>query len=236
MLRGLLDMRIFGMHPSGSQTYFCKTCKKYSILKSIKKTAKVDKACLENCFVERNSFRSIARIFSISAGTVSNWFKQSARNLPSMDSTIIPLSPEQKETIEADEVWTYVRYKENIIRIWIAIGRNNKQILSFFIGDGTMESCKRFWRKLPTEYLKQKSFSDFWNSYNCIPTDTHSKVGKETGETAHIERLNNTIRQTFSRMVRKTLSYSKVVSMLSLHFKYWAFHYNENIKNKFSTS
>jgi IS1 family transposase len=34
-------------------------------------------------------------------------------------------------------------------------------------------------------------------------------VGKETGLTAYIERLNNTLRQRISRLVRKTLSFSK---------------------------
>jgi len=34
-------------------------------------------------------------------------------------------------------------------------------------------------------------------------------VGKETGQTNHIERFNNTVRQRVSRLVRKTLSFSK---------------------------
>jgi IS1 family transposase len=63
--------------------------------------------------------------------------------------------------------------------------------------------------KLPTEYLYCFSFSDFWKSYNCIPKITHTTVGKETEQTAHIERLNNTLRQRISRLVRKTLSFSK---------------------------
>lgn len=71
-----------------------------------------------------------------------------------------------------------------------------------------------------------RSFSDFWKSYNCIPASTHQKVGKETDKTAHIERLNNTIRQRFSRFVRKTLSFSKKEYMINLHFKLWAFQYN----------
>ena len=49
---------------------------------------------------------------------------------------------------------------------------------------------------------------------------------KETGQTAHIERLNNTLRQRMSRLVRKTLSFSKREYMLNLHFKFFAFHYN----------
>lgn len=116
--------------------------------------------------------------------------------------------------------------KVNQIRIWIAQCRQTRQIVSFFIGDGSMDSCKRLWRKLPYSYLKCNSFSDFWKAYNCIPETTHQKVGKETGETAHIERLNNTIRQRFSRLVRKSLSFSRRVYMLNLHFKLWAYHYN----------
>jgi 1-aminocyclopropane-1-carboxylate deaminase/D-cysteine desulfhydrase-like pyridoxal-dependent ACC family enzyme len=34
-------------------------------------------------------------------------------------------------------------------------------------------------------------------------------VGKETGETAHVERWNNTLRQRLVRFVRMTLSFSK---------------------------
>ncbi|MCY7351946.1 MAG: IS1 family transposase, partial [Cytophagaceae bacterium] len=48
----------------------------------------------------------------------------------------------------------------------------------------------------------------------------------ETGETAHVERLNNTIRQRFSRLVRKSLSFSKKEYMLNLHFKLWAYYCN----------
>jgi len=51
-------------------------------------------------------------------------------------------------------------------------------------------------------------------------------VGKESGQTNHIERLNNTLRQRISRLVRKTLSFSKRESMLNLHFKLFAYHYN----------
>lgn len=116
--------------------------------------------------------------------------------------------------------------KINDIRIWIALCRRTRQIISFFIGDCTMESCKRLWRKLPTEYLYCFSFFDFWRSYNCLPKITHKKVGKETGETAHVERLNNTLRQRIARLVRKTLSFSKKQYMLNLHFKLFAFHYN----------
>jgi insertion element IS1 protein InsB len=89
-----------------------------------------------------------------------------------------------------------------------------------------MEACKELWRKLPYAYLRCLSFSDLWSSYNFLPARTHQMVGKETRETAPIERLNNTLRQRISRLVRKTLSFSKTESMLNLHFKFFAYHYN----------
>lgn len=99
-------------------------------------------------------------------------------------------------------------------------------MLAFFIGDGSAASCRRLWRKLPTADQQCVSYSDFWRAYSCLPTATHHQVGKETGHTAHIERLNNTLRQRLSRLVRRTLSFSKREYMLNLHFKLFAYFYN----------
>jgi len=51
-------------------------------------------------------------------------------------------------------------------------------------------------------------------------------VGKEQGQTNHVERLNNTLLQRMSRLVRKALSFSKKDAMLNFHFKLFAYHYN----------
>jgi IS1 family transposase len=128
--------------------------------------------------------------------------------------------------LEADELFTFVWLKVNQVRIWLVQCRRTRQILTFFIGDGSMNSCQRLWRKIPYAYLLCPSFSDLWRAYGCVPVQTHQQVGKETGQTAHIERLNNTLRQRLSRLVRKTLSFSKKLYMLNLHFRLFAFHYN----------
>ena len=53
-------------------------------------------------------------------------------------------------------------------------------------------------------------FTDFWEAYKAvIPDEHHQAVGKDSGLTAHVERLNNTIRQRLARFVRKSLSFSK---------------------------
>jgi IS1 family transposase len=130
------------------------------------------------------------------------------------------------DVLEADEIFTFVGAKARQLRIWLVQSRQTRQILSFFIGDGSTAPCKRLWRKLPYAYLRCHSFSDFWRAYNCVPSATHQRVGKKTGATAHIERLNNTLRQRINRLVRRALSFSKKEYMLSLHFKLFAVHYN----------
>jgi insertion element IS1 protein InsB len=45
-----------------------------------------------------------------------------------------------------------------------------------------------------------------------IPEERHEATGKEEGETSHLERWINTLRQRLSRFVRKTLSFSPVLS------------------------
>jgi IS1 family transposase len=73
------------------------------------------------------------------------------------------------------------------------------------------------------------AFSDFWKTCNCLPESNHQKAGKETEETAQVERLTNTIKQRFGRLVRQTLSFSKRECMLTLHFKRRAYNYNRNV-------
>jgi IS1 family transposase len=58
-------------------------------------------------------------------------------------------------------------------------------------------------------------------------------VDKEHGQPNPIERLNNTFRQRISRLVRTTLSFSKKEYMLNLHFKLFAFSYNQELTTNF---
>jgi len=51
-------------------------------------------------------------------------------------------------------------------------------------------------------------------------------VGKESGETNHVERWNNTLRQRVCRFVRKTLSFSKSDEMHELYLHLFVYNYN----------
>ncbi len=136
--------------------------------------------------------------------------KKKANQLPPLEETLVPSEPD--DTLELDELWSFVGNKKNKRWIWIALCRRTRQVVSYFIGDRSEESCWRLWHWIPNKYRHCRTFSDFWDTYRAvfgILGAEHESVGKETGETAHVERWNNTLRQRLARFVRKTLSFSR---------------------------
>jgi IS1 family transposase len=59
-----------------------------------------------------------------------------------------------------------------------------------------------------------------------IPEEQHTAVGKETGETAHVERRNNTLRQHFANKASQTLFFSKSMVMHDICLRLFLHHYN----------
>ena len=108
-------------------------------------------------------------------------------------------------------MWSFAYSKENQLWLWLAICRRTKQVVSYFIGDRTTDSCFELWKNMPEDYRKCCTVSDLYDSYDLIfgGDPKHKSVPKGSGETNHIERFNNTLRQRLSRFVRKTLSFSK---------------------------
>ena len=80
------------------------------------------------------------------------------------------------------------------------------------------------------------SYTDFWSAYGTVfPQKRHKAVGKETGMTNYIERFNNTMRQRISRLVRKTLSFSKKLSNHIGAIWYFLHSYNANLSIQIKT-
>ncbi len=77
--------------------------------------------------------------------------------------------------------------------------------------DRSRDSARKLWKSLPPVYRQcAVSYTDIGSAYEqVIPSKRHQAVGKETGKTNYIERFNCTLRQRVSRLVRKTLSFSK---------------------------
>jgi len=142
--------------------------------------------------------------------------KKKAGELPPLSETLVsPNANDTKSTImEIDELWSFIDNKGNKVWIWIALCRKTRQIVARAVGDRSEKTCRELWNNVPKEYCKGQCFTDFWQVYQLvIPEDQLTQVGKETGETAHVERWNCTLRQRIGRFVRKTLSFSKSMLM-----------------------
>ncbi len=116
--------------------------------------------------------------------------------------------------LELDELWSFVRTKDEPAWIWVALDRATRQVVASVRGDRSQESCRLLWAQVPTPWREATCYTDFWAAYQAvIPEAQHVAVGKATGETAHVERWNLTLRQRLGQFVRQTLSFSKCDAM-----------------------
>ena len=142
--------------------------------------------------------------------------KKKVAKLPPLRETLVVPDPNDPNatTLELDELWSFVFKKVNKVWVWIALCRKTRQVVARAVGDRSEKTCRELWNNIPDEYRKGHCFADFWKVYQLvIPEDQLTQVGKETGETAHVERWNCTLRQRLSRFIRKTLSFSKSTFM-----------------------
>jgi IS1 family transposase len=151
--------------------------------------------------------------------------------LPPFITTLATPDPEDATatTLELDELWSFVLKKANQSWIWIALCRKTRQVVAYALGDRSKQTCLRLWELIPTGYREGRCFTDFWGAYQAvIPAEQHAAVGKETGETAHVERWNNTLRQRLARFIRMTLSFSKSIVMHEACLLLFLHRYNED--------
>ena len=111
--------------------------------------------------------------------------------------------------------------------VWIALCRRTRQVVAYMIGDRSKVTCRKLWKAIPEAYRSAHCYSDFWKAYAAvIPAEQHTAVGIRSGQTAHVERLNNTLRQRLGRLVRQTLSFSKSVVMHEACLCLFLYRYN----------
>jgi len=129
--------------------------------------------------------------------------------------------------LELDELWSFVLKKARKRWVWLALCRSTRQVVAYAIGNRSGATCRRLWERIPKAYRGGCCYSDFWEAYReVIPTEQHVAAGKDSGETAHIERWNNTLRQRLGRFVRKSLSFSKSEEMHEVCLRLFLHSYN----------
>jgi len=195
---------------NGKPKHQCKSCGCQFVFNPTKTTVLSEtKQFIDRLLLERISLRGIARVTQVSWSWLQDYVNQRLARLPRRIE-VSRKSP-GRLTIECDEMWSFVNSKKKEVYIWLAIDRDSREIIGCFVGDRTRKSARQLWASLPDVYQQRAiAYTDFWQAYKTvIPHERHRAVGKETGQTNHIERLNNTFRQRVSRLVRESLSFSK---------------------------
>ena len=106
------------------------------------------------------------------------------------------------------------------------------EIVGVYVGNGSCDGASGLWRSLPALYRQcAVCYTDFWSAYDQIfPESRYRSVSKTSGKTNGIKRFNCTLRQRVSRLVRKTLSFSKKLANHIGAIWYFIHHYNDLLR------
>lgn len=212
------------------QKYLCKQCRYQFIDKPSKKIiSSTDQALIKSLLLERISLAGIARVLHISPTWLQAFVNRFLRQIPCYIENLE--FSRGTLILECDEMWSFVKYKQNKEWIWLAIVQETRQIVGLYIGDRSQKSAKKLWESIP-EFFRQCQvvYTDELKSYcGAIPPEKHQATSKGSGKTNHIERLNNTLRQRCSRLVRKGLSFSKSWFNHEGAIWYFVHHYNASL-------
>jgi IS1 family transposase len=212
----------------GKQNYQCKLCDRQFVVKN--ETVSAEKRQLiKSLLLERISLRGICRVLKVSLSWLINFIEQLYLTTPEDLRFVLPVAADiEIFCLEADELWSFVGRRANKRWIWLVLERRTRQIMALHIGDRSQDSALAVWAKMPLAVKAQALvLTDCWDAYAvAIPAAQHVACEKQSGQVSLIERFNCTLRQRVSRLVRKSLSFSKSDWFHLEAIKYFIAHYN----------
>jgi len=191
----------------GLPKHQCKSCGRQFVNNPTKTTVLSEiKQLVDRLSLERILLRGIAKVTQVSWFWLQDYVNQKLARIP--HRLEVPGKLPGKLIIECDEMWSFVDSKKNEVYIWLAIDRDTEK-LSVVLWETELEN-----RPINYGLLYQPFVSNIPSLIRIFGRLTkqyehHRAVGKETGQTNYIKRLNNTFRQRVSRRVRESLSFSK---------------------------
>ena len=123
------------------------------------------------------------------------------------------LADDPEVEAEVDEMWSFVRSKDQQRWLWWAIDHATGEVLAYVLADHKDEALIAL-KALLEPFGIMQFYSDGWGAYERhIPPVFHT-VGKRN--TQKIERKHLTLRTRIKRLARKTICFSKSVVMHDL--------------------
>ena len=196
------------------QNHRCKSCGRQFVLDNQHTVDETLREIARRALLERISLRGICRLIGVSLTWMMDFAVKTWAEAPEDLGCSLQL-PRLKTrdhlqilAFQLDEMWSFVGRKQNKAWIWVIYEPDSQQVLAFHIGDRSNRSARKLWEKVPDE-MKQYCYfeTDYWEAYQMIiPPDRHI-VGKEF--TFLIEGFFTGVRNRVSRLVRKSIAYSK---------------------------
>jgi insertion element IS1 protein InsB len=211
----------------GKQNHKCKSCKRQFVERRAPQALDME-TTVKKLLLERISLRGISRVVNKSIGWLMNFIEKLYEQLGDELPLNLPENPQISLCrIEADEMWSYVGKKANKQWIWLALEQKTRQVVGFWIGPRSEEGAWGLWYSMPESIRNSAYFyTDNWDAYAAaFPSERHTN-SKYEGETNHVERFNNTLRQRCSRLVRKNLAFSKKMENHINAIYYFIVNYN----------
>ena len=111
---------------------------------------------------------------------------------------------------ELDEMWSYVRKKDNQRWLWHAIDRATGKILAYVFGTRKDEVFLQL-KALLSPFGISRFYTDDWGAYERHLEAAKHEVGKRN--TQKIENKHLNLRTRIKRLGRKTICFPKTVLM-----------------------
>ena len=219
-----------GFIHNGNQNHKCKACGRQFVEAPRQKLISEEtKALIDKLLLEKIPLAGMARVCDVSKTWLQDYVNRKYEVIP--QKVNVSAKKKGRLTIQCDEMWSFVGNKGNKQWIWLALDIETREIIGVHIGDRSEQGAKKLWDSLPSVYRQcAVAYTDFWRAYALVfPTPRHKSVGKESGKTNYIERFNCTMRQRVSRLVRKTLSFSKKLENHIGAIWFFIHHYNSSL-------
>ena len=219
-----------GFIHNGNQNHKCKACGRQFVEAPRQKIISEEtKALIDKLLLEKIPLAGIARVCEVSETWLQDYVNRKYEAIPQQVN--VSAKKKGRLTIQCDEMWSFVGNKGNKQWIWLALDVETREIIGVHIGDRSEQGAKKLWDSLPSVYRQcAVAYTDFWRAYALVfPAQRHKAVGKESGKTNYIERFNCTMRQRVSRLVRKTLSFSKKLENHIGAIWFFIHHYNSSL-------
>jgi IS1 family transposase/transposase-like protein len=205
-----------GKQRNGAQRYYCGSCKKYQQKDYLYPAcAGVINPTIQLLVCESVGVRGIARVLKIATNTVLSRIRKIASGITK------PVIPNDQPIFEVDELWTYIGRKDN--EYWLAYGLDKAtgRVVDFVIGKRTKGTLKLLIDSL-LNFQPKKIRTDNLTIYQrLIPKTIHRRGAYCIN---HIERKNLSIRTHLKRLSRRTICFTRNITLLEscLKIYFWA--------------